>query len=217
MSQLVSRLRRSRLRSEDSGFTLVEMIIAMGIFSVILVIFASATTDWTRIIVRDSRVTDQTTASRVVFDALDKQVPSAALLNRPVAVGTSYYVEFRNNGVAPNLCTQWVYRQATGEVAYRTWPTDTGSAVTPSAWRVVATRMVNTSDPFSFVRSDDGVHAHQQLVVALQSRRGTGPTTYTSAAFVLRNSTTSASTNLDTNNNGVSDTQVCQDISGARP
>ncbi|MGL5859442.1 MAG: type II secretion system protein [Angustibacter sp.] len=206
----------------DAGFTLVEAIVAMSIFSVIIAIFAVAVTDWTGNAVRTSRVSDQTTTSRVIYDALDKQVPSAAAVNRPVKVGPNWYLEFRTDATNPRTCTQWVLRTGTGEVAYRTWPTDVAGTPTPSPWKVIETRVQDPGSftpprvPFQMLPTSPW-SSRQQVLVDLTVRRGNGPPTDTRGVFVARNSSPATATDRDANSDGVSDTQVCQDISGARP
>ena len=65
-------------RPDDSGFTLVEMIVAMGIFAVLLAIFATAVQSFSATTVRTLRTSDQSTQARIVFNLFDKQVRAAS-------------------------------------------------------------------------------------------------------------------------------------------
>lgn len=220
---MMSRPRTRRRLQDDDGFTLVEMIVSMSIFSVILAIFALAVTDWTESVVRTSRISDQTTTGRKVFNLLDKQVPSASAVNRPVVVGTDHYFEMRNDATTPSTCTQWRLRTATNQLQWRSWPTDTGTVAPTPAWRTVDSYAVRTRNPTTGVPLDpfvldvpDGTYATQRLTVNVSAQRGNGPVTQTNATFTVRNSSSGTATNLDANGDGASDTPVCQDIAGVR-
>jgi prepilin-type N-terminal cleavage/methylation domain-containing protein len=216
-------LREPRRSGDDEGFTLIEMIVAMSIFSVILAIFASAITDWTKDVVKTSRVSDQTSTGRVVFNLLDKQVPSAAAVNRPVLVGTDWYVEMETDATSPNTCIQWRMRTATHLLQWRTWATNTGTIAATPAWRTVDQYAVLSKDPTTGLTIQpfalavpDGTYQNQRLTVNVSEQRSAGPVTQVRATFTVLNSSSSTLTNLDANGDGVSDTQICQDIAGAR-
>jgi prepilin-type N-terminal cleavage/methylation domain-containing protein len=204
-------LTRTRPR-DDSGFTLVELLVAMGIFGVLLAVFATSITSFSRSTVRTYRSSDQATQSRIVFNQFDKQVRAASAITQP-AVGTSglnWYVEYRDETVVPGTCTQWVLRTDTDTLAVRDWTVGATSATAASAWRTLATNVVNTTaqDPFGLVISTSTV-PRQRLTVSLRFQSGTGPLTLTSSTFVARNT----STLTETNSTG---TPVCN-FTGWRP
>ncbi len=203
-------------RSDDSGFTLVEMLFAMGIFGVLLAIFSTAITDFSASTVRTFQTSDQSTQARIVFDLFDKQVRAASAINRPALIGNNWYVEFRSEAIPPSMCTQWVLRTDTGELAVRTWLS--GATAMAPAWRTLSTYVVNTSaqQPFTFSPSTTTAPM-QRLTVSLRYQQGTGPVTVSSSSFTARNTTTSTATNADSDGDGLSDTQVCDDFTGWRP
>jgi prepilin-type N-terminal cleavage/methylation domain-containing protein len=216
-----------RGRRDDEGFTLVELLVAMGIFSVLLAIFAAAVTSFSRTTLRTSQTSDQTSQARTAMDLFDRGLRSASEINRPVLVGSNWYVEYRSDAVLPNTCTQWVLRTAPGTqvLARRTWVTDVATP-TPSAWRTVATNVVNTNDPaadaarridpFSFEWATPAI-PRQRLAVRLRVQQGSGPLTRYDSTFAARNTSTLTRTNPDANTDNHSDYEVCQDITGARP
>lgn len=203
-------------RPADGGFTLVEMLFAMMIFVVLMSVFAAGISDFSRSTVRTMQTSDQTTQSRVIFNLLDRQVRSAAAINRPVQVGTNWYLEYRNDSVIPSTCTQWVYRRATSTLAVRTWNTDTGSTPPVPAWRVLATDVVNTAaePPFAFTAAT-GTVPLQGLSVSLRFQRRNSPLLVSTSRFTARNSTVLTESNPDVNADGVSDYQFCQDFGGS--
>jgi type II secretory pathway pseudopilin PulG len=197
---------------------MIEMLFAMGIFGVLLVIFASAVSDFSGATVRTLRTSDQSTQSRVAFDRFDGQLRSVSAINRPVLVGANWYVEYRSDAFVPSTCTQWVLRTDTHTLATRTWVTGVTAVATPTAWQTLATNVMNTTaqPPFGFVPSTTAVPL-QRLSVSLRYQQPNGPLTLTSSTFAARNSTTSTVTNPDADGDGDSDTEVCKDITGVRP
>jgi prepilin-type N-terminal cleavage/methylation domain-containing protein len=196
----------SQGRRDDSGFTLVELLVAMGIFAVLLTVFGAAVQSFSRATVRTLQTSDQTTESRVIFDLLDKQLRSASAINPPTLIGTSWYVEYENDSLVPSTCTQWVLRTDTDTLATRSWTTKVTPVSTPSAWRTMALDVVNTpaQNPFGLVVSTAEI-PRQKLTVSLRYQRSKGPLTVNSSVFTARNSDTATVTNDSTQ-------KVCEDI-----
>lgn len=206
----------------DEGITLIEMIVAMSIFSVLLVVFASAVTDWSKDVVKTSRVGDQTSTARTVFNLFDKQVPAAAALNRPVLVGTDWYLEMENDATTPSTCVQWRLRTATHQLQWRSWLYNPPAIAATPAWRTVDSYAVQSKDRVTGVAIDpfvrdlpDQTYLTQRLTVDVSTKKANGPTTQNRAVFSARNTNTLTPTNVDVDTNGVS-TQICLDIVGAR-
>jgi prepilin-type N-terminal cleavage/methylation domain-containing protein len=216
------RHRRAVAGAGQAGFSLVELIVAMSIFAVILSIFGLTIVNFSNATARTIATSDQSTTSRTVYNLLDKQVRAADAINRPVLVGTNYYLEFRNSTVSPPICVQWVDRTATSTLAVRQWVTGGTTTVTPTDWRSLALDDVNaTSDaqpPFAFTPATSSI-PYQQLTVSLRFRQGTSASaSVLNSSFTAANSSTSSVTNADVNNDGVSDTQVCaSDLTSFRP
>jgi prepilin-type N-terminal cleavage/methylation domain-containing protein len=204
---------RLRGRTDDSGFTLVELLVAMGIFSVLLAVFAASMTSFSRSTVRTFRTSDQSSQSRTVFDLFDKQVRSASAITQP-GLGTSglnWYVEYLNDAVVPSKCTQWVLRTDTHTVAVRSWTSGATASSAATVWRPLATDVVNTTAqvPFGFLASTTNV-PRQRLTVSLRFRQGSGPLTLSTSTFVARNTSTSTGTNS-------AGSTICNTFTGVRP
>lgn len=196
--------------------TLTELIVSMGIFSILMAVITAAVVSWTGTAVRNTRVADQTTESRRMFTSFDRSVLSASAVNRPVKVGTNWYVEVLDETVTPKVCRQWVFRGGAGELASREWKTGVPSPA-PTAWRVLGWNLSPSGGkPFTMHPASvtDGT---QSLSVSLVAQRGDGPRTETRGHFSARNSSAASPSQLDLNGDGVSDTQVCStDFSGWR-
>lgn len=180
---------------DDSGFTLVELIVAMSIFAALLAIFGVAVQSFSKSTVRTLQTSDQSTQARVVYSRFDKQVRSAYAISVPGLVGVKWYVEYLDTTVDPNVCTQWVLRTDTHVLETRKW---NDGATTAPAWRQSATNVANTTAaaqaPFVLTKSTTTVPL-QQLSVRLRYQQGSGPLTVSNSVFTARNSLISSPTN----------------------
>ena len=215
MSSLRSRLRAvtRRAGSADSGLSLIELVVAMAIFTIVLGIYFSALISMSRTTVRAQDTVDASDALRATFNMMDRQVRYATSVNRPGQGGSGWwYVEFEATDLPedqPPVCYQWRLDSTNQVLSFRTWSQDGASTVTP--WRGVAWNVESDGGgaPFVFTQAE-GSTLRQSLTVKL---RVTGPTTGEVAAqsttFVARNSSYKSPSNLDTNSDGASDTPVC--------
>ena len=151
---------RVEVRSRDAGFSAVELVIAMSIFSVLMVAFMSAVMLMTRTTTVTGQIARGATQLRQVFDNLGRTVESASGVNTPTLVGQDLYIEFRTDAVVAGsaaVCTQWRYRPTAAVIEERSWsPLDAA----PTAWRTLAAAVVNdvtTQPPFT-VQAADSVH-----------------------------------------------------------
>ena len=171
MSSLLSRLRTATRReeSEDSGFTIVELVVAMSIFTIVLAIYFSALISMSKTTVRAQGAVDASDALRATFNVLDHQVRYASAINIP-GKGTSssaWYVEFEATKLpqgAPNMCYQWRLDPTTHVLSTRTWTEDGTSVVT--AWRGVSwnVQAAGGASPFEFTPAV-GTVTRQSLTV----------------------------------------------------
>jgi len=208
----------------DSGMSIVELVTAMAIFTVILSIFLAGLISMAHTTARATQVVDASDSLRASFQALDKQIRYASSINRPgVGPSGSWYVEFvatdLPDGQLP-LCTQWRYDPTARTLGYRTWRDDPGSSV--SDWRIVAFGVTNDTGagqvPFGFRAAGDPsaagtVTARQELTVSLVVDADPGPggtvQSDVATAFVARNSSDASPSNADVDADGQSDTPVC--------
>ncbi len=201
-------------RAGEGGHTLVELLVAMGIFTTVIAVIAAAVTVLTADLRKTQNLASATDTARVTFSRLDKQVRYASAINRPVESGSDWYVEFVT--IDPSntqVCRQWRLVNSTHLLQQRSWP----AASTPSSaptWSTVATSVTNdptTQPPFTFTASSAAAPS-QQLGVNLVVSRGSlaAGTVQLTTTFAARNTDVTTATNADANNDGVSDTQVCQ-------
>ena len=157
---------RSRIRAGlagERGITLVELIVAMGILSIVLLVFTSTLAAMQRAVVEEdvrSRLSDE---ARLALQALDRQVRSGNLLYDPGdEVGSvdpfgveadwepfRVYTQVQFGDEESARCALWLVDDQR-RLLYRYWaPLDEENA---TDWQVVASGVVNRyegTDTFS--------------------------------------------------------------------
>ncbi len=195
----------------DSGFTLIELIVAMGIFSIFLSVMTAAVGGMTNSLRKTQGIADSADQARRVFDRLDRQIRYADAVNRETKVGQNWYIEFRTfDSKGVKTCRQWRLVAAQHRLQERSW---TGTPVPAPAWTTVATGVVNapaTQRPFTFVPAGT-TRVRQQVQLQLFLERGgkAAGKAATQTVLVARNTGVSTVTNDDANGDGASDIQVC--------
>jgi len=197
-------------RGDDRGLTVVELVVSMGIFAAVIVVFMSAVASMSTTTVRTQVASDATSALRTVYQRLDKEVRFASEINPPATVGGDYYVEYlvpESTGTGDPLCVQWRVDSSEAELQRRTWTPGDASSV--SGWSTMVTDLRNDlSDPDQepFVRHAAGidggvVYLRQSLAVYLDTGLGEERDSeggQLDVTFVANNTSTSSVTNGST-------------------
>lgn len=219
---VIARLRKRLAidRSTDQhGFTLIEMVVAVGIFAVFTVLFITAVVGLTRGTTKAKSTAEASSAVLTVFQNMDRQVRYADAINFPAdGANGARYIEFRlpasSAVTGVTTCVQWRFRPDKGIMETRQW-TDGPSSI-PSAWSTKITTAIFSSAsgyPFQMVPAigGDGT-AKQQLILSINAGSvDGGGVAEMSTTFVARNSSTSTSTN------SASSAPVCSLTTGFRP
>lgn len=189
---LVSRRREA---SGDDGFSLVELLVAMGIFSVVLIVSMTGIISVTSNLRKVTNQRDAMDQTMRIMTRLDKEVPYATAISPPGQVGSDWYFEYETTLAGTDTCDQWRLVAATDLVQHRTW---TNGGTPPTTWETVGTNIVNdptTQKPFALQTSaQDSTLIREVLSVDLFAQRGGQSTGYaeTKETFVARNSTGSS-------------------------
>lgn len=141
-----------RLRDER-GLTLVELIVAMAILSIVMLVFTTTLTSIQRAVVEEDvrvRLNDQ---ARLAVQSIDRLVRSGNILYDPVdeagndpydASATGYlfriYTQAQQTEGQDPRCALWLVNDDQ-QLLYRTWPVLDPDAA--SSWTVVAEGVVN--------------------------------------------------------------------------
>jgi prepilin-type N-terminal cleavage/methylation domain-containing protein len=137
----------------ERGLTLVELLVAMSILSIVMLVFTTTLTSVQRTVVEEdvrSRLNDQ---ARLALQSIDRLVRSGNILYDPVdesgndpydAAATGYlfriYTQAEQSEAQPARCALWLLNEDQ-ELLYRTWPIQ--EPENASNWRVVAESVVN--------------------------------------------------------------------------
>ncbi len=211
---MVSALRKRTSGHDDSGFSLVELMVAMLIFSVFLAIVTSSVVSITRASTKVQTTARTTSQELVVFQRLDREVRYSDAINFPGVGATSgyMYIEFRIPASSTvnnvTLCTQWRYVQSTGSIQSRTWP-DTATP-TFSNWDTEMTNVYNDGGPtYPFMLTPATGQGKQLLTLTLDSGNTAVRGTAIQSVFIARNSSVQSPSNADVHVAGVSDSPIC--------
>lgn len=217
LSRLRHVVRNGSDEASDDGLSLIELVVAMSIFTIVLSIYFGALISMSHSTVRAQNSVDASDALRATFNTLDHQVRYATSINRPVkGASGAWYVELEATdlpGGEKPMCYQWRLDPATNVLSTRTWREDGVSTVT--AWHGVSWNVKSVTGagvpvtPFVFEPAG-AAKLRQQLTVHLTvDGSTTGKIAEQSTTFIARNSSSKSPSNLDANNDGVSDNQVC--------
>ena len=204
--------------------TLIELIVSMGIFTVLITVIMGGVVMMSRSTVRADATVTASDGLRNAFQRLDRQVRYAEAVNFPgVGGGGRQYVEFRVgatvSATGKATCTQWRWDPTGGTLDRRSWE-DRAGVVIPGFGTVVRDAqppVAGDVDPYPFqLLKATNENPRQRLAVRLRA----GDPQFSrvveqQTVFVARNSSTNSLTNSDTVTPGVSDIPVC--MAGGRP
>ncbi|MFM9919061.1 type II secretion system protein J [Lacisediminihabitans sp. H27-G8] len=163
-------------RDPQSGFSLVELLVAMAIFTVFLVIVLTSVASISRSEVRTQLVGQSTNSTLVFFGIMDRQVRYSDSINYPgVGASGDKYVEFRvpaasTAGGLVAICYQWRFSVTNLRLESRQW--NEGNSASATAWSVKLTDMANdgvATHPFQLVPANITDTPRQQLLLSLNS------------------------------------------------
>jgi prepilin-type N-terminal cleavage/methylation domain-containing protein len=141
----------------ESGFTLIELAIVLGILSLVMAIFLPTLYAVQRGFDRQSDRSQSNDNARLAAEELDREIRSGNVLYNPgsesdpanqIYPGMSLRIYTQTNANIRNpgfQCVQW--RVASGQLQRRSWSTTWRSDGNVTAWRIVAEHVVNQPNP----------------------------------------------------------------------
>ena len=202
----------------DEGFTMVELMIALGVFAIFLGVALSSILSLTKASTQTQVTARSSSAELALFSRLDHQIRYADSINYPGVGSTTgdAYIEFRTpalstaSGIA--LCTQWRFDPTAHKIQTRQWNDTTGTHA-GNVWDTLLTNVATDPGadyPFMLIPASADGSSNQELQITVDS----GNTAVEGAAivstFVARNSDVVTSTsNSDATTPGVSDFPIC--------
>jgi len=135
----------ARLRTEEDGLTLTELLVATVILGLVSGVFLTTLTSVQRSVVENDIRTRTNTQARLALQTLDHEVRSGNVLYNP-ATSTDPYFRFKiytqANATTRQRYTCRLWRiTSTGELQTRWWPPNQPEDA--SGWQTVATGIVN--------------------------------------------------------------------------
>lgn len=202
MASLQERFRIARNRAQ-AGFTLIELIVAMGIFLVFVSLFLVAVTSLSHGMTRARLTAEASSGVLLVFQNVDRQVRYADAISIPGnGPSGARYIEFRIPAASARsfavTCTQWRYEPSKGTMSSREWTDAVGA--TPTRWTQKLSDVIPSGDtnyPFRLLQPGATGSTKQQFELSIDSgNAGLESGAEITTRFVARNSSTSSPTNV---------------------
>ncbi|MEV6598289.1 prepilin-type N-terminal cleavage/methylation domain-containing protein [Actinoplanes sp. NPDC051346] len=169
--------------SDDAGFTLLELMVALAILSVAMAIFTTGTLQLFRGTSKIESASIAQSQLQVAFERLDREIRYASALSIPAVVNGDPYVEYRTENSGTAMCTELRLHAADQQLQRRTW-VEGPAPITPTPWIPLASGISAAAagtDPFTFVPTDD-TYGWQRLTIDLSAASGGEGSSATSKA-----------------------------------
>ncbi len=182
-SQSGSRPAAARGRDGTSGgFTLIELMVAMLIMSIVVLVALESFTTIITSQVRQVSISSSQSQLTLAFVTLDSEVRYSTGIDQPATdpSGTDY-VNFEYYTSSNQLqCAELAYSPSAGVLDQRTWAVPaSGTLPDPGSWASLASGLTTDGQPFYLVSTlgNDTAAATnmEQLEVSLTSSAGRGP------------------------------------------
>jgi type II secretory pathway pseudopilin PulG len=163
-----------RKRSGDAGFTMIDMMMAMTVMSVVMAVFTAS-------ILRMYRTATDVEARSVAqsqlgtaMQRLEREIRYAQGISSPYTIGGNQYVDLL--AIQKNIRQCLQLRVAGGVLAQRSW-TYQASPLDLTGWSALASG-VTSATPFAYLAPTVTL-GYQQLTVALSAGKDANSETFT--------------------------------------
>lgn len=186
---------------DEAGFTLVEMAVAMFIMGIFMALVVTGMTHLINPTLQTEAIRDSSDQLDIAFLDMDSEVRYASEIWQPYEGETGANVLDGNwdvlfastfNGAAVATCNELRYNPQAGELLESSW---TEGATAAPGFKVIASDLTGTGDPFTPVNVTGTVYSEQELQVTLTAVSGSGGATEETKSqvmFTALNSTTNA-------------------------
>jgi type II secretory pathway pseudopilin PulG len=177
---VIGRIRRRHEQSREAGFSLIELIVATGIFLMIMGVITASVISMMSQTRREGGQSDNLDSARKIIQDMDKTARYANNVSTP-GTGTDggSYVEYRTgNASQQQTCWQWRYLPSTGQVQQRHWlpPLAGGGSSTATSWILEGTGIsLNAGAPIWSITPTSASNTHEVLAVQFKTTHGAGP------------------------------------------
>ena len=137
---------RSSIEGTDDGFTLVELMVTLAIFTITLALVLTLLTNAQKILGTQQERSSALSQAQLGLEQVDREVRSGSVVRNPADETDPHYIlRVLTQANSNNRCVQWRV-SADGQLQRRHWDPSFGATPNPasvSPWRVVATNLVN--------------------------------------------------------------------------
>jgi prepilin-type N-terminal cleavage/methylation domain-containing protein len=169
MTALLTRLRAARDAGDDSGLTLIEMVVAITVLSVAMILFTGGMIQIYTNLNKTESLSGVQAQLNEAFLRLDKEIRYASSIGAPDAEAPDYYIRYLITNTGSPTCVELKLDGTAKKLLRRNWTHTTGTpAVT--AWLPLATNVTATT-PF-VVNDAMGPRLTPQLVVRVRAANG---------------------------------------------
>ncbi len=136
-------------RGDDSGLTLIELLVSMALFSGVLAavygVLISVQRQSSDLQARETSVGN----ARLALEQMDRQIRSGNVLYDPATEALPLSMRVYTQADGDARCVQWQVEASTRTLRSRAWSSTWVTDGDVGAWSVVARGLVNTTSPFT--------------------------------------------------------------------
>jgi prepilin-type N-terminal cleavage/methylation domain-containing protein len=185
---------RRQPTSGESGYTVIELMVALLIFSIFLAIVTTSILALTRSASRTQVAAVSTNQELAVFARFDHAIRYADAINgQGTGASGDSYIEFRtpSDSTPSNqtMCTQWRYDPTAGTIASRQW--QDGSFSSATSWDVQIKNVANDGGanyPFKYQAPNPPAQKLGEMVLTIDAGNAVVKGAAISSTYVARNS-----------------------------
>ena len=158
-----------RLKRDDGGVTMIEVVVSLTLMAVLMTIFTTAVLQVYRNVNQTEAISSAQSQLNNVFLRLDKEVRYASGVSEQDQIGDYWYVEYLNTSRGTEICAELRLVTTTGVLQRRTW-NRSQTPIQPTGWAALASNVyaVPGTDPFLFDAADPAKGlSFQQLTITL--------------------------------------------------
>jgi prepilin-type N-terminal cleavage/methylation domain-containing protein len=139
------RLRALRDSTDERGFTLIEVLVSMVVFSIVIAIAFTAIINIQKQTADTAARDDPVTQSQLGLALMDRLIRSGNVLYDPALEALPMSMRVFTQANAQEKCVQW--QIAAGDLRMRTWSPTWQTDGMVSTWSVTARHLVNSNLP----------------------------------------------------------------------
>ena len=158
----------------DAGVTLAEVLVSMGVMSVVMSVVTTALIGMYRAGNRADVLSGAMSQLQIAYQELDRSVRYATAVGDPSAAVSAtgdWYVEWATVAAGAQTCNQLRLDVASGTLQRRSQPDGGGL----TGWSVMASFLTATTPPFTLQPASTSGYPHQRLTVDLTVRPAADP------------------------------------------